>query len=301
MTWLKRIKERVRPRWLKTARKLAVSRFRLQRLTRKFGLRPLDGNPLAALKSSDTLFILGSGGSINDLGTDEWRQIAEADSVGFNFWLVHDFVPSLFVFEPIKPHVPDRQLIFANLRARAGDYAGTPLLLKDGERFKPEFMTDFLAELPAGLLPNTGLSWDWELPEESRAAFTEHLLRLDRRGWLTRPGAPLARKRASIFFLVLLGLRAGYKRIVLCGVDLSNTPYFYESRRAEYEAKGRAVPRPVPSPAGHQTDDPNFGAMTISSALEILNDKVLKRHGSELYVAFKSSRLHPMLPSYFGR
>ncbi len=298
---IKRLKDRVRPRWMKTLRRLVASRLRLRGVTRELGLAPLAGNPLAAAKSSDTLFILGSGSSINDMTEQEWQRIAAADSIGFNFWLVHDFVPKLYVFEPTDPGTSDHDCLMTNLRFRAGDYVDTPILLKDGERHKRAELCAFLREVPRELRRNLSLSWEWEPPDEEPAAFSASLRRLDRFGLLTHPRAFLVRKRASVFFLTLLGLRAGYKHIVLCGIDLNNTAYFYESRRQEYGDKGRAVPLARPLAAVHKTDDPDFGKLTISTALEILNEEVLKKHGVQLYVAFQSSRLHPMLPSYFGR
>lgn len=298
---LKRLKERVRPRWLKAARKLAASRLKLGRLTNRLGLRAMDGNPLAARKRSDTLYILGSGESINRIRAEEWAGIAAADSIGFNFWLVHDFVPSLYVCEPMNEGSPEYECFFASLRARTADYGRTPILLKDGERHRSAQLERFLMQMPGALRGNVGLSWDWEIDGDSEAEFAAHLRRLHRRGWLASPRAPLFRKRASVFYLILLGLRAGYKRIVLCGIDLNHTHYFYESRRAEYAAQGRQVPPPPPPAPVHLTDDPRYGELTIARAIEALQREVLRPAGVELSVAFSSSRLHPMLPSFFGR
>ena len=50
-------------------------------------------------KTSDTLFVLGSGPSINDLTADDWATIGTHNSVGFNWWMVHDFVPSFYLFQ----------------------------------------------------------------------------------------------------------------------------------------------------------------------------------------------------------
>src|SRR5205085_6794487 len=73
-------------------------------LARRRGRFPLLGNlDLSQLKTSDTLFILGSGPSINAISPDRWEAIARSDSIGFNFWLYHPFVPKIYFFESTSP------------------------------------------------------------------------------------------------------------------------------------------------------------------------------------------------------
>lgn len=302
---LKRLKNRIRPRWIKTFRRLVSSRLKLARVTKRLGLRPISGNPLRDLKRSDTLFILGSGGSINQLSPEEWATIRAADSAGFNFWPIHDHVPTLYVTEicNLKGGEERNYQAYCELmRVRADDYTATPILIKDGERVDSRWLSEYIQNFPASLRRNIALSWDWETPDEDEAGLSGTLRRWARWGLLSSHLAPLLKKRASIFYLVLLGLRAGYRKIVLCGVDLDNNDYFYRAREAEYAAKGRPVPQPVqPGTAIHKTDNPSLGAMTISRAIEALNREILIPHGVELSVALQSSRLHPMLPAYFPR
>ena len=48
-------------------------------------------------KSSDRLFILGSGSSINKIKF--WDHIKQHDSIGFNYFLFHSFIPKFYIFE----------------------------------------------------------------------------------------------------------------------------------------------------------------------------------------------------------
>lgn len=299
----KRFKEKIRPRWVRTLRQWAQSRVRLEKVRRHFGLAPIDGNPLAGIKNSDTLFILGSGASINDLSEAEWETIRGADTLGFNFWLVNDFVPSVYVFECLHEGDPDCACLVANLAARRDDYAGVPMILKDGERHRPEVLSQFLGAMPESLRRQVRLTWDWEIPGHDFPDFVAQVRRLRSLGVFGRSFYPNIRKRASIFYLALLGLRAGYKNIVLCGVDLSNNAYFYDSRCGEFEAKGRSVPlhrQAVAAPV-HKTADPRYGELTITRAMQTLDREILQPAGVNLYVAFRSSGLHPDLPAYFER
>jgi len=293
------LKNRIRPRWFKVARKWLVSRYRLSGLTRRFGLRPLSGNPLAAEKKSDTLFILGSGDSINQIRAEEWAQIASADSVGFNGWYLHDFPPSVFVTEPGK----DLGLLALEYASIAKRYTGrdTPILLKDMERYRRDEMVDILEAMPSQMRSRVAMTWDWELREDDPSRFRVMLARLTRLGIVTGTEFPVLRTRASVFYLLVLALRAGYRNVVLCGIDLNGSEYFYETRRSQLEAESYWVPPRRPPSATHKTEDPGFGRLTLSTALEALDQEVLRKHGVELYVAFESSKLFPMLRSYFGR
>ena len=55
--------------------------------------------PLSDYKSSDKLFILGSGSSITDISDTQWAHIDEHDSFGLNRWPVHEFTPTYYTFE----------------------------------------------------------------------------------------------------------------------------------------------------------------------------------------------------------
>ena len=65
----------------------------------KYQLPLVDEIDLTAYKRSDTLFVLGSGPSINRIPQERWRAIAAHDSVGFNFWPYHPFVPTFYLWK----------------------------------------------------------------------------------------------------------------------------------------------------------------------------------------------------------
>lgn len=60
------------------------------------GLPLLETLNLQSLRTSDTLFVLGSAWSINDISDARWKIIGKHDSIGLNFWPAHPFVPSIF-------------------------------------------------------------------------------------------------------------------------------------------------------------------------------------------------------------
>ena len=302
---LLQLKQRLRPRWVKTLRQLVSSRLKLGRVTRRFGLKPVNGNPLKAIKTSDTLFILGSGGSINTLTEDDWQRIRAADSIGFNFWPLHDHIPTLYVTEVYgvpAGHEAVYQCYFDLMANRAEDYQATPILIKDGERVTHEELTQYVGNFPANLRPNISLAWDWEIPGRDEASFIHKLKTWEKYGLITNEHVPLVRKNASIAYLILMGLRAGYRDIVLCGVDLNNNAYFYQLSEETLRQKGRQIPRYPESNASttHITEAPAATTLPISRVLDIINRELLQPRHIRLWVAQQSSKLYPMLPCYFG-
>lgn len=296
---LKKLKNRLRPQWVRQLGKRMRVRAKVTWLSRKHGLAAPVNNPLALCKTSDTLFILGNGGSILEYSPEDWKHIGKRDSLGFNYWMLHDFVPSCYMTELPKFPV-DEECLLHNLRVRQDEYRKIPIFLKDFERFPTRESDRFLGIFPPALKSNAHALWDVELEGESPARFEEQLVKLLAAGAF-EPGAasPLPRKRATIFLACVMGVRAGYRNIVLCGVDLSNTAYFYHPIADQLEAKGL---RPLPSfqpGVIHKTNDPAYGALTISTILDIFDRVVLKPKGIKLSVALKSSALHPRFPSYF--
>jgi glycosyltransferase involved in cell wall biosynthesis len=47
-------------------------------------------------KTSQIIYVLGSGKSILDISKDEWEEIKKHDSIGFNHWYVHDHEPTFY-------------------------------------------------------------------------------------------------------------------------------------------------------------------------------------------------------------
>src|ERR1700732_770880 len=72
---------------------------RSERNRRVAGFGRLDELDLRKWQNSDTLFILGSGPSINQISSERWAAISHHDTIGFNFWLYHRFVPKIYFAE----------------------------------------------------------------------------------------------------------------------------------------------------------------------------------------------------------
>src|SRR5205823_1453288 len=125
---------------------------RYRKVRRSLGIALLHQVDLSTYKKSDTIFLLGSGPSINHISPDRWACIAQHDSIGFNFWVLHPFVPTLYSFEAID-HVrrPDVHAAFrAAIERRAADYREVPKIVTELKHAAAQK----LLELPADFRQN---------------------------------------------------------------------------------------------------------------------------------------------------
>ncbi len=273
---------------------------------------------VADFKTSDTLFVMGSGASINDLPMEAWEEIRAADSLGINFWLYHEHVPTWYSCE--VPRDPEYAAsLMTLLKLRKDDYRNTCLLLKDVMKLDDR-CPHWTSEFPLGDMNHV-----YTLSMLGVRGRTSGLLRFFLR-WYRRLGYfrrsevlwGLPMKRATIFMALSFALMAGYRRIVLCGVDLSNPDYFYHDPK--YAGNGMPSPptlprtaqalaetfsrhglkvRQAPNPDVHITIDPALNPLPMDEVIHAFNEEVLKAEGVELFVALPSSKLYPRIPALF--
>lgn len=251
---------------------------------------------LADLKTSDTVFILGSGWSINGITEAGWETISECDSFGFNYWIAHPHVPSLYFFEAIDPVQPDevcadlisRSLpLFAQIvHDRAEDYRGVPKLLTD---YTPA-RAHSLEMLPEAWLEEVSAIRTAPAFARTGAEFKTALKALEAGGVFDRQDLKYVLKyRATIVMLVSLAARMGYRRIVLCGIDMTDPRYFYETDDYPLLAGFRSSP---PGPT-HPTIEEIPMMANVPECLDAMEHVILKPRGLELFVENRSSALHP--------
>lgn len=175
----------------------------------------IDEAAVRATRKSDTVFIFGSGYSLNDITPEGWREIAQHDTLGFNFFVHQDFIRCDYhlVREIARQDIGDRwqrdNAEYFGLVNRSRHYANTIFLVQTGfraingnraigHRFMPLKNRVFLWRTIIGQ----------RLPSESFA-----------RG-LTHGQGTLAE---CVNFAALLG----WKQIVLVGIDLYDRRYFW--------------------------------------------------------------------------
>ncbi|MDA7814971.1 hypothetical protein N8964_01960 [Pontimonas sp.] len=186
-----------------------------------FGHGPNSNQSWASLETHnrEVFFVLGSGASVAGLRDYDFDFFSRGYSVGINTWALHPFVPSAYSYEF---HADTRLLGFLNreqVRQRG------PHLLMLRPRDSAEFAS--YRALPLALRANAIMYGRANLVTKNPRRVSDDLGRALQ--WLRRHPEILALpdNGASVARMVSLAILLNFRRIVLVGVDLLGTDYFW--------------------------------------------------------------------------
>lgn len=270
-----------------------------KKIAKKWNVLPLSSLVISDHKRSDTIFILASGSSINNISSEQWKFIKKHDSLGFNKWLYHDHVPTYYCLE-----TSDKQervnILYQLLYGRKNDYAEVPIIYRGAGSAKRIFD---IKKTPHSLRDNFYVSCELDIPGDNIKELDLSLSYLNKLGYFNKNNIInfVFHKRASVVYNIMFAFLAGYRNIILCGVDLNNIDYFYQTNPSHYLDKGLPFLDPGQTQNIHRTIDPNAfpNVPTADAVIYSVNDALLKPKGINLYVAFSTSALYPKLPTYF--
>ena len=267
---------------------------RLAEAARRHAQLPLlTSQALYATKHSDTLFILGSGPSINQIPEARWQVIAKHDSAGLNFWPLHPFVPRTYFFESIEADAyPIRnEILLRAFEARGADYGETIKVATEIQRCGRQTID----MLPEAFRKNLYVAHAVPAPARTLEELAYALEYLRARGYFHahRNYGKLVKYAASLSALLLLGARMGYRQIVLCGVDLKTQEYFFEDEKFFPDTvKGDFLPRQQ----AHYTNIPLEWRLPVAEVIQQIERQFLKPAGINLYLENSNSALWPNVP-----
>lgn len=250
------------------------------------GFRLMTTGRMKKYKTSDTLFVLGGGPSILAMTKSHWAEVARADSLGLNSWLIHDFVPTFYTTEESHKH----EAFIHNLGVKADQYRDVPFIFKEMPLVK--------RPVPAmARLRNKFVSVEYGIKGWGAEPFAKMLRGLGASGFLDLPFVSPT-KSASVDWSLFFARRLGYKTVVLCGVDLG-VKYFYELAAEEYLAKGLRIPDSgMAGRTVHTTMDPARCSLVISEVIRIMRRELLDEAGVSVMVGTAASGLYPDVPVY---
>ena len=189
--------------WLKNARK----RYRIVSL-----------RDAAQLRTSDTLFIVGSGPSIKRVSSDQWAHVRRHDSFGINYSFLLDFVPKFQTIEDDRTPLgkvfyrPFMEGRFGRCRDK---YRDTVMFITDRHVYRyihPRFV-------PA-LFPDNPIVCVYEYPSVINFESDRPFKKEDFRQTVIY--------RGSLTGVLHVAFSLGYKKIVLLGVDLQTSAHFFD-------------------------------------------------------------------------
>ena len=270
-----------------TLRQAEIASVRLLSLDRVRGkLGPDSG--------ADTFYILGSGASIEDLTREHFDHIAQNSSVGINNWGVHPFVPDIYSFESV-PWVGDGQdfpramalLGRSDIRSRRPEI----LILRP----KTPSEIDKISVLPDEL--RTSVSFYGRVTPATRESGN---LVQDLHSFFAklspRHSALLLDSGASVVRMVSLGILLGFRKVVLAGVDLNGSQYFWEKNPSYVSERANLTPVNNQLNMTHETNMTAPRPFAVATKLRAINTYFRNQHGGTLMVTSSHSALSSFLP-----
>jgi hypothetical protein len=268
---------------------------------KKFGIGTLfDIKKLERFKSSNTLFIMGSGPSICDMSDEQFRHISKHDSFGFTNWTMHDHVPTFYMNE-FKSRTTEldncQEQELANLVAKKDLYQNTALIFRAGSTIFKNIKGIEKYGFP---FDNVFLAIDIGVNGRNKNEFIDSLKLLKNLG-IIDINQLMLQKTSSLFRCIIFAYKLGYKKIVLCGIDLTGDQYFFEKEKEKYLKKGLIFPKLMAyRNKSHKTNDPEIstGGMAISDVVYATNDVLLSPNSIKLSVSSDQSYFYPDFPLY---
>lgn len=176
----------------------------------------LDEQSLRALRRSETVFVFGSGASLNELTSEEYRAFEQHDTIGFNWFVREPFVRCDYhVIREINPR--DLDPLF--WKPALSEYTG---FIRDNPRYAE---TVFVVQKGLRAIEANRVVGYRLLPDGAR------IVRFRTLGGRREPSrsfaSGLARNYATLEETVNFAYLVGWRRIVLVGVDLYDRRYFW--------------------------------------------------------------------------
>lgn len=249
-------------------------RFRANRGRYRF----LSEDELLARRTSDTIFVFGSGWSLNDVPSEHWAHFERHQTLGFNWFVRQDFVRTDYHVirgigtDDLRPEV---------WRPATAEYFR---LTRENPRYRS---TIFVVQTGFGAITgNRGIGLRLLPPDRPIFLYRSKPGQADF-GWSFAQG--LAHPNSTLEDAVNFAVLGGWTRIVLVGVDLYDRRYFW---------LGHDETRPEDIARGARHDEPHSRAATAMIATFGDWRQMLAARGIELLVYNPRSLLAGPLPVY---
>ncbi len=254
---------------------------------------------LEGSKDRPSFFILGSGHSVIRLTAENWVIIRSGVSVGIGAWALHDFIPDFLAIESASdaPRAGAQEVpapIDSSYRRALEVWSqrNDVIMRKPGILFfrpKNEDGDSRLSPLGQQFTDRTYLYGRYgataRTKEELRHEFSLYLT-LSRLGLI--PEYLAFDTGGTVTRLISLAIRAGFSRIVLAGVDLKNSEYFWEADPTYLRKNGMNTFVSGQQPRSHKTEMASRG-LPASVAITILAEVAKAKMRCDIQVAHASS------------
>jgi hypothetical protein len=216
-----------------------------------------------------------------------------------NAWVSHSFVPNAYSFEadtiPAPPSV-EIETMSAALSSRALSHPETTLLLFRPKR--PELLHR-MVQVPESLKSRAFMYGRHNLLTRTHAALKKDLGPLLVNRLKNLDSSPvLIDNGASVVRMIEVGLFAGFSEIVLLGVDLNSSPYFWEAADAPQSHRKMRGRYHRPQNMEHDTLETFDRPYSTLLFIEEIAEAAKREFGATVYIGTEGSSLSGKIPDY---
>lgn len=238
---------------------------------------------LRGCKSSSRCVFLGSGSSINRVTPEQWKRLLCFDKWTVNNWVYHPFIVPDFYHVEVKYY--NYRLIQRRLFDKQDAYRDTHFIFQNGKTIKVDGQRLPLHEVAFEGADKYRYYVQSRDPHRTHKKFNADYA----------PDKIITKSYdMSLTSVFEMMWRVGYKEVILCGVDLNNSLYFWTGGdpiygEVHHQTNKAHENRPPESP--HATH-------RITDFIVDFNRRWMKPHGRNMYVINEDSALYPEIPLY---
>lgn len=294
-------------KWLRTKkikRKISARRKILRQFSKNLKTKELTYQNIEKYKKSDTLCVLASGKSINDISKSQWDFISSKDSVSLNNTILHPFIPTYLFYETDSDQDRHRrlnELKFDNLFKRSTEFQSVPIIW----HYQEKRYFDIKGLIKHDLFTNSYFQTSYSLPGDTSEDFYASLKYVSKENLTDEIDVGLYR-RGSLARILHFATALNYKKIIFFGADLTGADYFFDSYKSTDLPNGCVSPNlkeyTYNSSKGlkkqnnlHMTVDKSVHPVTMIDAINEINKAWLIPKGISLKVASSSSALSSII------
>lgn len=261
----------------------------------KFGASPAS-TLIKSSKSNDTIYLLGSGPSINTLSKKHFDEMEQNTTIGFNYWFLHEFIPDMYLFQvPPTPYSNDFLKNFVRLydTKRKSKIIMRGTWPENNEKVMQESIEMVLQEWDTYYQNIIPIHSDTGTDIEEMIRFFSGLGCFN----FNKMSDFSVKWRATITLLISIAYQAGFRNIVLCGIDMLDEKHFWDDSSYDDITKTFGMlPDPNRATGIRNMSSPNFG----NSVPRYI--KKIKEHAAKddvrIYLGTKGSALEKELPQW---
>jgi hypothetical protein len=266
----------------------------LKKISKKFAYQDLGKawGKIQSFKKSDTLFVFGCGTSLLTYTSKDWEHVARHDILLVNDALLAPVDPTFYLVE-----TGCRDSLINNIYVKREKLEKSAILYRADDVFP-----FFRKQIPHSLKPHVYLYSALVPGYRSEMELREYYLQLVKHkpmsSWAKQ--GIVADSYGSIIRAVHLGICLNYKKVILCGVDLSTGEYFFDKMKEQLATQGLMTPNNTLVNQGqvHNTVNKSIRTVTADMVLYALSEVLAPSMGMEIYTYRDSSLLHPRIPLY---